>query len=389
MSEKLLRDKRLLVIFGVTFISVMGVASIAPALPQIAKALELNNQQVGLLMSVFTFPGIFLSPVAGVLADRFGRKTILIPSLFLFAVAGFALFFTRTFQVLIFWRIAQGVGAASLGALNATLIGDFFKGKQLPNAMGYNASVLSLSTASFPLIGGLLAGIAWYYPFVLPLLAIPVGLFVIFVIREPEIEKPNDFRLYLKSISGSILKKQVVAVFILAVLTFVILYGVFLTYLPFLLEQRFSFSSAQIGMFISFSSITTAIVATQAGKLSSRFGSPKLIRMAFVLYLAVTLLMPKVFNVYVFVLPILLFGTGQALNLPSLQTILAQEAPDNSRAIFMSMFGTVIRLGQTLGPLIIGIGFYFKGVDYAFYMGALMALVGIVVSLLLLKNEKR
>lgn len=380
MSEKLLSDKRLYVIFGVTFISVMGVASITPALPQIAITLELSKQQVGLLISVFTFPGILLTPVAGILADRFGRKTILVPSLFLFALAGFALFFTRNFQVLILLRIAQGVGAASLGSLNATLIGDFFKGKQLSNAMGYNASVLSLSTATFPLIGGLLAGFAWFYPFVLPLLALPVGLVVIFVIREPEIEKTNDFRLYLKNISGNILKRQVVAVFILATLTFVILYGVFLTYLPFLLEQRFNFSSSQIGVFISFSSITTAIVATQTGKLSLRFGSSKLIQVAFVFYMVVTVLMPNVFNVYAFVFPILLFGIAQALNLPSLQTILAQQAPDKSRAVFMSVFGTVIRLGQTLGPLIIGIGFYFKGLDYAYYMGALMAIIGIGVS---------
>ncbi len=59
--------------------------------------------------------------------------------------------------------------------------------------MGYNASVLSLATASYPLIGGILAGFAWYYPFVMPLLAIPVGLFVILGINEPEIVRPADF----------------------------------------------------------------------------------------------------------------------------------------------------------------------------------------------------
>ena len=40
-------------------------------------------------------PGIFLTPLAGILADRIGRKTVLIPSLFIFALGGFAIFFVQ------------------------------------------------------------------------------------------------------------------------------------------------------------------------------------------------------------------------------------------------------------------------------------------------------
>ena len=232
--NKLLKDRRLYVIFSITLIAVMGVASITPALPKISETLNLSKTQIGLLISAFTFPGIFLTPVAGILADRIGRKTILIPSLFIFAMAGFAIFSFHNFYWMIVLRIIQGIGAASLGSLNTTLIGDIFKGKSLPEAMGYNSSVLSLSTATYPLIGGIMAGFAWYYPFILPLLAIPVGIFVIIGIKEPKIEKPSNFKQYLKDISTNILKKEVVAIFILGTLTFIILYGAFLTYLPFL-----------------------------------------------------------------------------------------------------------------------------------------------------------
>lgn len=40
-----------------------------------------------------TFPGIFLTPIAGIAADHWGRKTVLVPSLFLVAFAGFSLFY--------------------------------------------------------------------------------------------------------------------------------------------------------------------------------------------------------------------------------------------------------------------------------------------------------
>ena len=385
-NKKLIKDRRLHVIFSITLIGVMGVASITPALPKMVQALNITKTQVGLLISAFTFPGIILTPVAGIIADRWGRKMVLIPSLFIFAIAGFSIFYIHNFHYIIILRVIQGVGAAPLGSLNTTLVGDFFKGKQRPEAMGYNASVLSLSTASYPLIGGALAGLTWYYPFVMPLLAIPVGLFVIFGIKEPEIEKPASFKQYFNDVFKSINNSEVIAIFILGILTFVILYGAFLTYLPFLLNQKFSFDAPKIGVLLSLSSFTTAIFASQVGKLTWKFGSLKLLKTAFFLYFIVTLLMPFINNIYIFIFPILLFGSAQALNIPSLQTILANLAPDNQRGAFMSLNGMMLRIGQTIGPLIIGIGYAKKGLTGAYLLGAFVALLGMLV-LITMVNE--
>ncbi len=387
-EKKLLKDRRLYVIFSVTLIGVMGVASLTPALPKISLALDLSKAEVALLISAFTFPGIFLTPVAGIIADRWGRKTVLIPALFIFALAGFSIFLVHNFHLILILRIIQGVGAAPLGSINTTLVGDFFKGKQRPAAMGYNASVLSLSTASYPLIGGALAGIAWYYPFLMPLLAIPVGLFVIFGIKEPEIEKVANFKQYLKAISVSIMKKDVMGIFILGILTFIILYGAFLTYIPFLVNQKFHLSAPQIGMLLSLSSLTTAILATQVGKLTNKFGGLFLLKSAFLLYLLVSLLIPNINNLYLFLLPVLIFGSAQALNIPSLQTTLANLAPDNQRGAFMSLNGMVLRIGQTLGPLIIGIGYAFGEMKGVYYLSAFVALTVLVVLFTMINGNK-
>ena len=386
--KSLLKNKNLHVIFSITFIAVMGVASLTPAFPKISHSLGLTKTEVGLLIAVFTFPGIFLTPLMGIIADRWGRKKVLVPSLFLFALAGFGGFFFHTFHVLLVLRFFQGVGAASLGSLNTTLVGDFFAGKDRPAAMGYNASVLSLSTASFPLIGGLLASIAWFYPFLLPLFAIPVGLFVIFKLDEPEIIKAPNFLIYLKEVSKSIFRREVIAIFMLSILTFIILYGAFLSYLPFLLNQEFNLSSAQIGIVLSLSSLTTAIFATQVGRLTNRFGSLSLLKAAFILYFLINVIVPNVHNLYLFIAPVLLFGAAQALNIPSLQTVLANLAPDQQRGVFMSLNGMVLRIGQTLGPLVIGIGFAMGDLKGAYYLAAGVALVGVLILFGMLSNER-
>ncbi|HMB97195.1 MAG TPA: MFS transporter, partial [Balneolaceae bacterium] len=114
-SGSLLKDTNLYVIFGITLTAVMGVTTIAPALPSISHAFDVTPARIGLLITFFTLPGIFLTPVLGLLADRYGRKVILVPSLFIFGIAGAACAFSISFNQLLFFRVLQGFGSAALG----------------------------------------------------------------------------------------------------------------------------------------------------------------------------------------------------------------------------------------------------------------------------------
>lgn len=87
-----MKNKNLSIIFLTTLMAVLGVASITPAFPTIIKHFGITPPQVALLITVFTVPGVFLAPVVGILADRLGRKIILLPSLVLFGLAGGACF---------------------------------------------------------------------------------------------------------------------------------------------------------------------------------------------------------------------------------------------------------------------------------------------------------
>ncbi len=190
MSErKLYRETNLLIIFSITLMAVLGVASITLAFPMVAQELNIPTQDVGLLITIFTFPGVLLTPILGILADRWGRKTVLIPSLMLFGIAGGTCTFARDFNILLALSFFQGIGAASLASLNITLIGDLYSGRERATAMGYNASVLSVGTASYPALGGALAMLGWYYPFLLSLVAIPIGFIVLLFFEKSRAEE--------------------------------------------------------------------------------------------------------------------------------------------------------------------------------------------------------
>jgi len=388
-SITLFKDKNLHIIFGITLIAVLGVASITPAFPEVAKSLSLSETEVAYLISVFTLPGIFLAPIGGILADRYGRKTILIPSLFLFGLAGFACFFTTNLYWLLVFRFLQGVGGSTLGTLNVTLIGDFFEGRQRAEAMGYNASVLSVGTAVYPFVGGMLAILGWNFPFLLPLLAIPVGLWALYKLKPVSLQKTPSLWNYLLTTLKSIFRKEVLGLLLLSVLTFTMLYGTFLSFLPFLFDKKLGLSSFEIGLMLSASSFSTALTSSQLGKLVKRYSEVDLLKVAFALYFISTIVIPFLSKTWMFIFPVIIFGVAQGLNIPGLQTLLIHLAPEKQRAVFMSANGMVLRLGQTLGPLIIGWGVVAMGINGAFYLGAFIALLMFIVVFLTLQGLKK
>lgn len=358
---------------------VMGVSSITPAFPDIIRHFSISPQQVGLLITFFTIPGIFLTPVLGVLADRFGRKRILIPSLFLFAVGGVGCALIDNFHLLLIFRLIQGMGAASLGSLNSTLIGDIYSGPDRVKAMGLNASVLSIGTASYPAIGGILAHIHWNLPFFLPSLAIPVGIAVLCCLKNPEPQRKTLLKDYLYNAFRFIRKKEAIVLFTGSLATFIILYGSYLTFFPLLLKGKFQLDARLIGFTMSVSSLTTALAASRLDVLRKRMSSKQIIILAYSLYGISMVILVFSPSYWVTVAGIVFFGMGHGTNFPIIQVLLTHMAPLEYRAAFMSMNGMVLRIGQSLGPLITGLAFSLAGLYGAFMTGTFVAAAMILI----------
>ncbi len=381
-ERSLLRDRNLHIIFGITLMVVMGVASIAPALPAMVRDLGISKLDVAWLITAFSLPGMLLAPFVGVLADRFGRKRILVPSIFLFAIAGTACAFTRDFNILIICRIFQGIGAAAMGSINVTLIGDLYLGRRRVEAMGLNASALSIGAAGYPLIGGALAALAWYYPFYLSLIAIPVGIIVLTKLNNPEPDSREDFKSYLVGAWGYLKNMKVAALFAAGVITFIIVFGAYLTYFAIYMDDAFSASGFTIGVFMSVSALATAVVASQLRRITRRFSEAMLIKASFAIFGLSLILIPFMPSLWLLLIPVLLLGIAQGINLPSILSMAAGLAPTEYRAAFMSINSSMIRLGQTVGPPIVGLFYVYGGPTAAFTFTAGLAFMAAAVGLL-------
>ncbi len=389
IRRRLYLDHNLLIVFSITLTAIMSVSSITPALPKVMRELDISPRSVGLLITVFTMPGIILTPVFGILADRFGRKRIVVPSLLLFGIAGGICGFIKDFELLLVLRFIQGIGAAPLGSLNATIIGDLFSGKERTAAMGYNSSVLSIGTTLYPAIGGVLAVVSWSYPFLLAFLGIPVGFLVLFGLKNPEPRSDQNLKEYLKNLFLALQDRRIICLIISCGATFIILYGSYLTYLPIFMAERFDASTVVIGLLMSSVSIITAITASQLGRMARRIPERSLLKISFIFYGAALFLVPYVGKIY-FLLPIIfLFGFAHGTNIPVTISLLSGLAPMEYRAAFMATNGMVLRAGQTIGPLLMGLMYTIGGVDYTFFTGTGLAIFMFLFLILFFKRPQK
>lgn len=373
--------------------AILGIVSVTPSLPYVAADLNIPKDKIGLIVSLFAMPGIFFTPVYGILADKFGRKKVLVPSLLMFGFFGTAGFFVRDFNLLLLLRFLSGMGAASLGALNVTLIGDLFKSDMRQKIVGYNNSALNFGTTIVPIIGGLLAMIHWNYVYILPLLAVALALWMIFSFEEPVSDrKPSES--YFKGFINALKNYRISMMYLLSLLIYIIHFGSLWTYIPFLIKNKFLDSSVIFGLVLSGMSLTASVTSVFFGKIAAKHSSAKLFAIAFVLISVGLLSVTLMAEWYLLFISMVIYGIGFGLILPNIQSIVIKLAPENHRGVIVSLNRTISLLGQFLGPVISGFILYFypagiEGIYTLFYVFSGLSVITVGVSQLAFVNKMK
>lgn len=375
--EKVYLDSNLQIVFGITLMSALGIFSISPALPKIAQGLHVSPQDVGLLITVFSLPGIFLMPLMGIAADLFGKKLVLVPSLLLFGVAGGACIFVRDFNIILICRFFQGIGAASLSSLTIAVISDLYTGRTRTAAMGYNQSVFSVGAIVFAIAGGALTLAGWYYAFLLPFLAIPVGFLVMFFLKpyNKKAEGLKNLKYFIRNIGVTLRQRQIIILYIVTIVTFVVWSSSYAIYFPVLIGIEFNKSPFFIGLIMSSMSLSQALTSFQIVRIINKASKSFMLGACFILYALGMIIIPYITNTIFFFVPAIILGMAQGINLPIIQVFLSQYSTDENRSTIMSLYGVALRIGQTTGPLLMGLMFALGGIGSVFYLSCCIVLM--------------
>ncbi|NIB99610.1 MFS transporter [Halobacterium sp. R2-5] len=337
----------------------LGTALLSPVLGSLVEPLGATTANVGLLMSAFTAPAIFVIPIAGVVSDRYGRRPVLIFGLLWFGLTGTAIALVSTFEAALALRFLQGVGFAALTPIIITSLGDLYTGTKEATAQGLRFSGSGLSQTVFPLAAGVLVGFAWQYPFLLYAVAFPIAAVVYVAFEEPLDSTADDdseagFREQLADLRTLVAHRRAWTMVIARGSANLAWFG-FLTYNSILVVDVLGGTPAQAGLLAALASLTYALAASQAGRIADLFDDrlyPLLATNASMgLGLALVFLAPSLLVAGV---GVVFMGVGFGLVLSIYRSVITTLAPPELRGGLVSLSEGSGRAAATATPILMG-----------------------------------
>ena len=371
------------IIISTTFISLLGMPVIGPVLPVLQDVFTINNRDIGwMIMSSYTLPALFFIPFTGYLADRFGKKNILIPSLFLFAVSGSLISLAQNADTVIVLRFIQGLGGSALLTLSPALVPDLFQGQERVKAMGYTGVTQGIGAGLLPMLGGLLASVTWYLPFLTAVIGLPIGLYLIIHLKNVRPGVLPKTGTYVRDAYENLVNKDVLQLCFFTFGYVFIGFGAFISYIPSYMNTTFNTGTILIGIIIATRTISGSICSAVLNKITTRFSSRTLLVFSFVLLMLGMSAVPLTGRIEAVVFLALAYGAGFGIVRPLIQVLLFEISPENLRATFSSANGTALRIAQTFSPLIAGLVVAGLGFQMLYYLAAGLSFLMVICCLL-------
>ena len=347
-------DRRSLfvLILTITGTGIMGNTLLAPAIPDILDDFGVGDGGAGLLIAATSFPGIFMAPVMGILADRLGRRRVLVPCLVTFGVFGTAAALAPTFGFLIAARFGMGIGAAGLINLAVVLIGDHWGPEDRTRLIGRNAAFLTVCLALMPPIGGVLTDLGTWRLALAPYSLALVTAIVAWRMLPPD--RPDatvSVREQLGGIGDVVRQPAVLLILIGGAASFVMIFGVFLSTLPIHLENEFGYGASVRGLFLALPAVPSTLVAFNLERIRERVSARLLLVGCALAFAGGFALIGASETVALIVLGCLVYGIGEGALIPTLQTQAVELSPPEHRGAVVAVYVGAARLGQTIGPL--------------------------------------
>jgi len=369
----------LAIIFSITLTGILANTIVNPAIPDLLRDLGQPSSRAGLFVGVGALPGVLMAPAIGLLADRFGRRQILIPCLVGFGVFGLAGVLAPTFGVLIILRLFQGIASAGLINLAVVIIGDHWEGLERAKRIGQNAAALTISLAVFPALGGFLAG-AWgwqasFFPYGVGLVT-AVAVAKVLPKGRPASGVGRTLGTQLTEAWAVLRQPLVLAVTGLGFVVFFVIFGLFLTVLPVHLDEDLGIGATGRGLVLAVPAISSTIVALNLGRLRARFGGRVLVLVGTVVYAVGFVTIGLAPSLAPLVVAALFYGLAEGFTIPTLQDVAAGSGPAATRGSVVAVWVGVVRAGQFVGPLVAGASIALVGTSATLVVGGL--LTGIV-----------
>lgn len=355
------------------------------AIPLYADHLGASAALVGILFTAYNVPAALLAIPGGLIADRFGRRTLLFVGLAAGVVAQVVAGLTANIAFLLVTQVIGGIGVGLTQVVVMAALADSVPAQRLGGALAWFAVCMQTGLLIGPALGGIFLGLSGnQFGLLMILSAVPtfgvaLVLAVMFVgpgARTPAAERPvlGPLRLFLAA--------PAVWALIVALFAGTLIWGTNQGYIALLSKHVYGLSTSSVGYLLAVQSVASVIARIPAGRLVDRFGhTGRLVVPSIVGFAACQAVLPHLSGFWG---PALVLAIGMPFSgvaMTALGVLFARAGEGGGRGTSMGFFSAVLYGGMAAGPAVFGPA---MNVDFSLGFTA-SALVAIVLGLATLR----
>ena len=353
-------DKRLYIIFLITFTEVLGFSMVLPLIPYLGQELGLSLSQIGLIISVFSICQLFASPITGKLSDHFGRKPLFILSQISTFIGFILLGFATTVILLVAARLIDGLLGSNM-TVSQAYISDITEPKHRTRVYSYSSGVFGAGLIFGPFIGGILSTINYSVPmfFAAAITMLSIALVILFLpetipkktekisLGFNDVIPVNNIRHFVRTHH---IRNSLLMFFIYTVAFFLLISNMGLLGIA-----QFHITAEQVSFYMVW--IGVIRVSTQTfliSRILRFFGeNHALITGIFSMIIAMVTLVFITEYVFVFI-PLVFLAYGTGVSRPILTSILTNSVTQKETGAILGVNNSLTSVSQIIAPIIGG-----------------------------------
>ncbi|MBN6188155.1 MFS transporter [Aneurinibacillus sp. BA2021] len=380
LTESKKRRARIITVFA-TFLAFMGIGVVDPILPSIAEQIGATKWQVEMLFTSYIFTMAIMMLPAGLLAGKFGDKPMMVTGLAIVTVFALLCGFSHTILELSLFRAGWGLGNAFFFATAMTLL--IALSNEASAAIGLYEAAIGLGMAGGPLVGGILGGYTWRYPFIATgLLILAAFMLVSLLVKVPP--QTNKRKTAGFKEMGHLFSYPPFLQGALAGMLYN--YGFFtvLAYSPLVLGV----SAIQLGLiFFGWGLCLAYGSAILSHKLEQKYSPKYMLRYSLLVFSLFLFLLFFVKIMWVQIVLIMLSGLVSGLNNALFTTHVMGSSP-YERGVTSGVYNFVRWMGAGFAPILSGVFGHMLSPHAPFGISGIIVLIGVAIMFLPVRDSE-
>ena len=372
------------ILFGGTLVNAAGSSLIFPFFTlYVRQRFGVPMMAIGAAMTAMAGVGLVSGAVGGALADRFGRKTLMVGGLTLAAVSSFTMGSVDSLAAFVAVAIFINLIFPLFGPASQAMIADLVEPEKRARAYGLHRVAFNLGVAIGPALGGFLAERSYFTLFVGDAITslIFAGIIFFFIV-ETKPDVTGEERTTQGAGYGPLLRDTPFLIFAVVSVAVAVVYAQMNSTWPVFMKENYGVPERQYGLMMSLNAAMVVLFQFPITAFTERHARTVMLALGAALYAVGFGLVGFVGTAPLFALAIAIWTVGEMVHVPVAQAYVADVAPDDMRGRYMGAAGLTWGMGWSLGPFLAGLVMDLSDPHYVWY-GCLI--VGLVAALAFLR----